>query len=268
MNRFRFIITLLLAVLVIPELQAMHLERGGTGKAAMPIRILLTGDSLMESLGPQMKKDLAGYENITLIPIGKRSTGLSRPDFYNWPAVLEKNLQQHRPNIVVMWVGTNDPQNIHGMTGLGEPCSRKWLNAYTYKLIEITKICQKYNARIIFMSPPVMDEEPLDTQLKAITDIMQRTCKFYRLGFINTRPLLADKNGKFCRRAVMPNGRTADIRWKDKVHITGDGNILIMQSLLPYMGRLIPEDRASARQRKSSSAPRLRSRGNSAIRGR
>lgn len=39
---------------MIAPLCAMHLECGGKGKAAMPIRILLTGDSLMESLGPQM----------------------------------------------------------------------------------------------------------------------------------------------------------------------------------------------------------------------
>lgn len=247
-----FLLLMLLMLPAAPLCAAMQLECGGKGKAAMPIRILLTGDSLMEALGPQMQKAMAGYENITLIPIGKRSTGLSRPDFYNWPKVLEENLQQHRPHIVVMWIGTNDPQGIYGKTGLGEPCSGEWLKAYTYKLMEIAGLCQKYRARLIFMGPPVMDEEPLNTQLLKITDIMRRTCRHYKLGFIDTRPLLADRQGKYMHRATMPDGRVKDIRWKDRVHITGDGNILIMQKLLPYMGSIIPEERAGGRRLQST----------------
>ncbi len=233
----------------------MHLEAGGTGKAARPTRILLTGDSLMEALGPQMQKSLAGYENITLIPIGKRSTGLSRPDFYNWPNVLEENLRQHRPHIVVMWVGTNDPQGIYGKTGLGEPCSKEWLKAYTYKLMEIAGLCQKYRARLIFMGPPVMDEEPLNTQLLKITDIMRRTCKHYRLGFVDTRPLLANSDGKYQHRAKLPNGEIVTIRWKDRVHITGEGNRLIMKTLIPFIGRYIDDATPGGRRLRHTARP-------------
>ena len=241
------LLTTLLLLLLLTPLSAMHLERGGSGQAAMPIRILLTGDSLMEAMGPQMQREMQGYDNITLIPIGKRSTGLSRPDFYNWPKVLEKNLQQHRPHIVIMWVGTNDPQNIHGLSGLGEPCSKAWLRAYTYKLIEIVRICQQHHARLIFLSPPVMAEPELDAQLASITDLMRKTCRHYRLGFIDTRPILADNRGRFRMQTTLPGGKTVDIRWKDRVHITGEGNRLVMDKLLPYMGSIIPEARPSRR---------------------
>lgn len=219
---------------------AMHLECGGRGRANFPVRILLTGDSLMEAMGPQMKRQMEGYENITLIPIGKRSTGLSRPDFYNWPKVLEDNLRKHRPQIVVMWVGTNDPQNIHGHTGLGEPCSTAWNKVYLQKLMEITTLCHRYGARLIFLGPPVVEEEPLNTQLAQINSLMYRFCKRYKLGYINTRALLADSRGRYMHSIRKPDGRTVNIRWHDRVHITGDGNRLVMDKLLPYMGHVIP----------------------------
>lgn len=218
----------------------MHLECGGTGKATFPVRILLTGDSLMEAMGPQMKREMAGYENITLIPIGKRSTGLSRPDFYNWPKVLEANLRKHNPQIVVMWVGTNDPQNIYGHTGLGEPCSQAWNKAYYHKLFEIAKLCHTYGARLIFLGPPVVDEEPLDSQLVKINKLMYQFCKRYKLGYINTRAILADSRGNYMHSIRKPDGSKVDIRWRDRVHITGDGNRLVMDKLLPYMGHVIP----------------------------
>lgn len=248
MNRLYRIV--LLAVLVLlPAGLGMHLECGGRGKAARPVRILLAGDSLMEAMGPQMRDAMRGYENITLIPIGKRSTGLSRPDFYNWPRVLEENLRKHRPHIVVMWVGTNDPQNVYGKRGLGEPCSQSWMRAYAGKILEIVKLCQYYRARIIFLSPPVMDTEPLDSQLAQITNLMRSICRHYRLGFINTRPILADSRGRYMHTGRLPNGRTAPLRWKDHVHITGEGNILVMNKLLPYMGSIIPEAEPPASRR-------------------
>lgn len=246
MSRLIHTVFLILAVLL-PVACGMHLQCGGKGRAARPIRILLAGDSLMESMGPQMRDAMAGYENITLIPIGKRSTGLSRPDFYNWPRVLEENLRRHRPHVVVMWVGTNDPQNIYGKRGLGEPCSRPWMRAYAGKILEIVRLCQFYRARIILLSPPVMDEEPLNSQLAEITNLMRSICRHYRLGFINTRPILADSHGRYTHTATMPNGRKATIRWKDRVHITGEGNILVMNKLLPYMGAIIPEDKSPRR---------------------
>lgn len=232
---------------------AMYLECGGRGRADSPVRILLTGDSLMESMGPQMKREMTGYENITLIPIGKRSTGLSRPDFYNWPKVLEANLRKHRPQIVVMWVGTNDPQNIYGYTNLGEPCSQAWMQVYTQKLMEIAILCRKYGASLIFLGPPAVDEEPLDTQLKQINALMYQFCKRYRkqyrLGYINTRTILGDSRGNYIHSIRKPDGRTVNIRWRDRVHITGDGNRLVMDKLLPYMGFIIPGNPPNRRLR-------------------
>ena len=65
------LLQLILSLLLISATSfAMHLERGGRGRADFPVRILLTGDSLMEAMGPQMQRELSGYENITLIPIG------------------------------------------------------------------------------------------------------------------------------------------------------------------------------------------------------
>jgi hypothetical protein len=214
----------------------MHLVPDGKGSAHQPTRILLTGDSLMESLGPQMVAAMKGYKNITLRPIGKRSTGLSRPDYYNWPKVLEENLISFRPQIVVMWVGTNDPQNIYGHKDLGEPLSAAWKNAYADKMREIHNLCKKYKAKLIFIGPPAVAEEPLDAQLLQIEKLMFGFCKRYKLGYVSSRYVLGDRKGRYLHQKSMPNGRMATIRWNDRVHITGDGNRLMMNYLLPYIG--------------------------------
>lgn len=244
---------------------ARTLVREGEGTVQQPTRILLTGDSLMEGLGPQMKRALDGYANLTLIPIGKKSTGLSRPDFYNWPQVLEKNMIAHKPQIVIMWVGTNDPQNIHGMKGLGEPLSIDWQKAYYNKLLEIISIVRQHNARLILMGPPIMDEQPLDKQLQGIIRIMAWTCKKSGAHFFDTRPILADTNGRYLQRARLQNGKVVDIRTRDHVHITADGNIMVMDKLLPCISHYLPGNKL---QRRSFTAKRrLGSSSSSGIRG-
>lgn len=231
---------------------ALRLEPHGTGELPSPVRVLLTGDSLMEGLGPQMKRELAGYGNLELIPIGKKSTGLSRPDFYNWPQVMKEHLEKDRPQIVIMWVGTNDPQNIYGMTGLGEPCSKAWQRAYWGKIREMIALVRQYKATFILMGPPVMKEEELDGQLAVINRLMEWTCRKAGVRYLDTRPLLADRQGRFQQSGPMPDGRTAVLRTRDAVHITADGNMLVMRALLPYLSASLPQNRLEARRTSSA----------------
>ena len=204
-----------------------------------PVRVLLAGDSLMESLGPQMRNSLSGYSNITFIPIGKKSTGLSRPDFYDWPTVLRKNLTEHRPHLVVMWVGTNDPQGIHGHRGLGEPCSEAWQEVYRTKLHEVVQLSHAHGARFMLMGPPVVGDPKLNAQLGIIDHLMQLECRSLGICYISTRYILGGKEGLFHPRGRLLSGEYVDLRSSDRVHITSDGNRRVMDYLLPYLAREI-----------------------------
>lgn len=212
-------------------------ELGGHGQLFRPYRVLVAGDSLSASLGPQMKRGLEGYAGLEIIPIGKSSTGLCRPDFYNWPEVLEKNLQTYHPNLVFMWVGTNDDQNIHGMSNLGEPpYSPAWKRAYMRKMLEIITICKRHRAKLVFITPPVMPDGAFNNKLAEIDSVMLYVCGHYKVEAIDGRKLLTDGQGKFVREMKLPDGTTATVRTPDTVHITEAGNRIIMQrAILPHL---------------------------------
>lgn len=244
----------LLCALPVAAENDSYLQRGGTGQLTAPVNVLLTGDSLMESLGPQMQRELQGYTNLRFIPIGRKSTGLSRPDFYNWPQVLEQHMKSESPRVVIMWVGTNDPQNIHGVRNTGTVCSAEWQKAYYNKLLEILRIVRNHKARFILLGPPVMDEEPLNSQLASITKLMQWTCRRYGAVFIDTRPLLADKSGRYLQQTQLADGSRVTLRTRDHVHITPEGNRLIMDRLLPELAACLstPKQRATTQKKRST----------------
>lgn len=204
-----------------------------------PVRVLLTGDSLMESLGPQMSRSLAGYSNITFIPIGKKSTGLSRPDFYDWPAVLKQRLVADRPHLVVMWVGTNDPQGIHGHKGLGEPCSEAWQQVYRSKLREVVSLAHSHGARFMLMGPPVVGEPKLNAQLGVIDRLMGEECRALGICYVSTRLIMGGSGGVFHPQGRLLDGQFVTLRSADRVHITADGNRRIMDYMLPYLAHEI-----------------------------
>lgn len=204
-----------------------------------PVRVLLAGDSLMESLGPQMRSSLSGYSNITFIPIGKKSTGLCRPDYYNWPSVLKQNLATHRPHLVVMWVGTNDAQGIYGHTGLGETGSEAWQRVYREKVREIITLSHSYGARIMIMGPPVVGKTELNAKLGMIDRLMQTECRAAGVCYISTRYILGGSQGIFHSQGRLVSGEMVSLRTSDRVHITEGGNRRVMDYTLPYLGREI-----------------------------
>jgi hypothetical protein len=52
------------------------------------------------------------------------STGLSRPDYYDWPAHLEQDMAAVDPRVVVLLVGANDDQPLRTPGG-GSPTSAR-----------------------------------------------------------------------------------------------------------------------------------------------
>ncbi len=239
----------------------LFLAAAGSASAAQQLavrgmshaRVLFAGDSLMEKLGPQVQPTLAKHLQWTCLPIGKKSTGLCRPDFYNWPVVLEKNLKSFRPHLVVMWVGTNDNQNVHGVK-TGGLLTPEWQKAYYRKMYEIISLCQKYKAKLIFIGPPTVGDPKVDAELRQINQVMKRMCQHHRIPFLDVRPIFADRKGRYVQRLQNWEGQWVDIRTKDQVHITDAGNNLVMQQLYPLMLQTLNGSSA----KRSSSASSIR----------
>ncbi len=253
---------LALCCLAGPASAAPQLAVKGVGKA----RVLLAGDSLMESLGPQMQPMLTEELRWSCLPIGKKSTGLCRPDFYNWPAVLEKNLQAFRPNLVVMWVGTNDNQNVHGVK-TGGLLTQEWNNAYYRKMLEIWGLCRKYKAKLIFIGPPVVGDAKVDAELKQINRLMMAVCRRHGLPFLDARAIFTDRHGRYVQRVIGPDGEAVDIRTKDQVHITGAGNERVIKWLCPLMVKTLTGGQSKPAKRGRTALPRGYSASASSIRG-
>ena len=83
-----------------------------TPSAETPARVLVVGDSDAGTFGPYLEEllDETGVAETTVDY--KVSSGLSRPDFFDWPAHLRRQLPDVDPDIVVVTFGGNDAQGM------------------------------------------------------------------------------------------------------------------------------------------------------------
>ena len=69
-------------------------------------------------MGGPLQNDLSNIGVTVATLDAHESTGLTRPDYFNWPAELQSDLAKYNPQVVVIMIGANDPQDFPGPPGI------------------------------------------------------------------------------------------------------------------------------------------------------
>ena len=95
-----------------PTTTAAEPEETYVPSAEHPASVYIAGDSDAGAFGPSLMSllDDTGVVDTTLDY--KVSSGLARPDFYDWPAHLRQVIPKANPQVVVVTFGGNDAQDI------------------------------------------------------------------------------------------------------------------------------------------------------------
>jgi len=211
--------------------------------------VLLVGDSLSIDLGQQLETVFAGRPGVRFAHLGKVSSGLATPSFFDWNAHLTAQVKAHHPDVVFIMVGANDNKNLptgHGRhAAFGTPA---WDQAYAARLTRLYDIIRADNSRakVFFLGVPVMADAAFDAETVRINAVLADTAK--RLpdsAFVRTRDVLADANGGFAAQGKTPDGRLVRLRARDGVHVTTAGSQLLAARCLAALSGLIDQPRTA-----------------------
>lgn len=206
-------------------------------------RIMLLGDSLMEDLGPAMHRSLRHRKGLHFILTAKYSTGLTRPEYFNWPENMENAVAATHPDIIVFFIGANDGMPIKKDGRTVYPNSGEaWRSAYRTKMVELFEIGRRYKCEMIWIGLPPMGSRY--ARILAETAQAQRDgCDEQGIRFVDTVPILGDENGQFRTYMTDSQGKAVRLRTKDKEHLSPIGNKLVIEQLLPVLEQSIAEFR-------------------------
>ena len=199
--------------------------------AADPLRALLIGDSLGLDLGGSLQNALAATGVVSATLDGKESTGLTRPDYFNWPQELSSDLASQHPQVVVAMMGANDPQDF-----LGPPDvpfgTEAWNTEYFHRARSFMRLATSQGAKLIWVGLPPMQDPVLNQKVEVINDLQRRAAKsIHGVEYVNADRVLGDTYSPF----TTVNGQVINTRTPDGIHITPQGGSLLANAVVARM---------------------------------
>lgn len=227
---------ILLAVLMASLILPPGLPVAGAAKVAPAAahgakRIMLVGDSLAVGLGKQLETVFAASPGVTFVHLGKVSSGLANPAFFNWDARLSALVKAHHPQVVLLMFGANDDKPLPGRDGRSLPFGTpEWDVAYTARLVRMTAIIRADNAKakIFFLGVPVMADPAFNTRMTHLNGVLAAMTRTVPdCAFVKTADVLAAPSGAFAAKGRHADGSLVKLRADDGVHISGTGSRLL-----------------------------------------
>lgn len=199
----------------------------------MRYRIMMVGDSLMEDLGPLTHRMMSNRKGLEFIISAKFSTGLCRSDFFNWAHHMQQTVNKYPPDMVIFFMGANDGQPIKEGRYSVPTGGKAWRDAYARKMDELVQIAYNVGSDVIWVELPAVGGRY--NKLLHENQIAQREyCTSHGVVSLQTDPIFSGEWGRF-EAYGMYNGRRVRLRTKDLEHLTKEGNMKLLDHLLPLM---------------------------------
>ena len=204
--------------------------------------VLLVGDSMMmEGLGPALLRNLRGRDDLVVVREAKYSTGLSRMDYFDWPAFMESLVEKYTPDVVIITMGGNDAQDIVDENKkrhfVGTP---SWEERYRERAGLLLAAAQKGGAKVIWVGLPIMGYPNQDKYTRQLCAQQKAACtNATSQVFVDTLAVLADEKGEFMAFIKDDEGKQTRIRYKDKIHVTTTGGEMLIKEVLPHLDAIL-----------------------------
>jgi hypothetical protein len=189
------------------------------------LRVYIAGDSFVDWIGYDMadfgKKD--GY--ITTRLDSKISSGLARPDYFDWPARLTQAMAgDPHPEAVVFMVGANDYTDLRVDSHTLARGTPEWSAEYRKRAGEVMDIVGRGGAQFYWIGQPIMRD---GARSKVAADInaaaTAEAAKRPWVHFIDIWSTFTDSSGNYATFLPGPDGELVRVRQDEGIHLTRTG---------------------------------------------
>ena len=189
-----------------------------------PLEVWIGGDSLTSEFGPALADRLARTRKAEAETEFRFSSGLARPDFYDWPARLTEIVAEQDPDVFIVMFGANDGQNIAARGKVLAFGSREWEQEYRRRVDAVIDILSGDGRQVYWVGQPIARAADFDAKMQVLNDIYADQAKG-RPGvtYIDTRALFAGEDGGYAAYLEDASGQSVLMRQQDGVHLTRAG---------------------------------------------
>jgi len=217
-------------------LMAPQVARADRYGPADGTRILIIGDSMIAGgLGLFLARALGEEHGYHVQRRGKSSTGLARPDFYDWEAQARQIVGDEPYDATVVMFGGNDVQGLNMGRGKWIRWPEEgWNEEYARRVAALYDIVAPDQQQVFWVGMPVMKAPDFQERVRRINTIVRAEMAIRRNAeFVDIWSLLADEQGHYADHLSLvppgeeggesPSPRPVQVRAGDGVHLTVSG---------------------------------------------
>jgi len=190
-----------------------------------PLRVLVAGDSVGEDLGIGLERKLSGNPRVDVFSAARQSTGLARPDYFNWPAALKLDIGRFHPDVVVCMFGANDNQSFIVEGHVFRFGTREWSLAYQSRIATMMSIAQQSGAHVVWVGQPIMGSASRTNDMRRLNYFAKAQIKLHPdVLYVDSWHLFVDASGAYSAYLANSKGQQVLVRAQDGVHLTVAGD--------------------------------------------
>jgi hypothetical protein len=199
-----------------------------------PLRILLIGDStIQEGLGTELERLLESYKDLSVYRFGKYSTGLARPDYFNWREKITELKAEFEPDLIIAHWGDNDCQGLSTEAGefICHFGTDEWDQIYSERSQAIIKLMQEGGAGAVVVGLPIMRSKNFSNKVERLNQVVEKAVTSAGGVFIPTWEMTSDADGKYMSKVEF-NGANRIIRASDGIHLSTHGSAYVADGIV------------------------------------
>jgi uncharacterized protein len=207
-------------------------------------KVLVVGDSMIAGgFGLFLARDLGKEHGYPVQRRGKTSSGLARPDFFDWMKEGERLVSDFAPDVSVVMFGGNDVQGLY--MGKGEWIVWQdpgWSAEYARRVVAFCDIIAPAGQTIFWVGMPVMRPPKFHARVQRVNKIFRAEMAIRKNAyFVDAWDVLADENGEYADRIHLEppeEGKPAKkvrVRAGDGIHLSPKGAEHLKEHVLATM---------------------------------
>jgi hypothetical protein len=200
-----------------------------------PLRVWAAGDSLAAVPGQALQR-VGGAIDVVRVE-SRLSTGLARPDLYNWFSRIQAAPVELRPKVVVFSFGADDAHDfmsgVPAGTTVGPLGSPSWSAEYRRRVDGVTRELNADGIHVVWLGLPIPAGRGFAQSFPVVNRVLRSVVNAHprTATYVDTWGLLANSRGRYTPY-LRVRGKVTLMRAPDGVHYTAAAGDLIARRLL------------------------------------
>jgi len=199
-----------------------------------PLVLWVGGDSMAMVFGESLEALAEKTDVIDATLDSHVNTGLSRPDYFDWPKRLRAEMDGLRPDVAVAVFGANDWQNVEYEGQVLRRGSPEWLELYRRRTSAAMDILVGSAHRPVWwVGMPVARNAEQSAVYRALNKIyVAEAKKRPDVHYVDTYTMFCDASGRYADYLIGLSGQRELMRQGDGIHWSRAGGDLAASAVL------------------------------------